>query len=79
MENTTLAGLGVGNDAIVRGVSGEPALCARLLDLGFVRGTRVRVLSSSRGVLRVRIRSCDLSLRSATAAMINVAVKNKDI
>lgn len=72
MSVRTLADVGVGDTAVVVGVSGEPALCARLLDLGFVSGTYVRVLFSSRGTMRVRIRGCDMSLRLSTAAMINV-------
>ncbi len=70
----TLLGSPQGEWRTVLGVRGERAFRRRLLELGFVAGTRVRVVGVAPlgDPLKLEIRHGNLSLRKAEAAGIEV-------
>jgi len=72
----TLAVLPVGKTAVLRAVSGERAYRRRLLELGFVPGTELRLVRrvGVGDVLEVELRHSRISLRISEAAAIEVEV-----
>lgn len=70
----TLASLAPGRAGVLRDVRGERAFRRRLLELGFVPGTRVRVIRrvAVGDVLEVDVRDCRVSLRISEAAALEV-------
>ncbi|MEX1361646.1 MAG: ferrous iron transport protein A [Nannocystaceae bacterium] len=73
-EETTLDTLAVGEGAEVRAVQGPGEIAVRLLEMGFVVGTRVQVVKVAPlgDPLELRIRGYHLSLRRAEAAHVRV-------
>ena len=71
---TTLAHLSIGTEARVISVSGVGALARRLLEMGVVPGTPVRVVKAAPlgDPLEVRVRNCHIALRRNEAATIAV-------
>jgi ferrous iron transport protein A len=71
----TLDTLAVGNRARVSSIEGERRLRRRLLELGLVPGTEVRVLRRAPlgDPLELHVRGGRLSLRKADAARIAVS------
>ena len=65
----TLDTLPLGQDAVITAVGGEGALRCRLLDMGLIPKTTVRVE-------KLRVRGYALSLRKDDARNIQVEVKN---
>lgn len=71
---TTLDTLEIGDGAEVIGVGGPGGIAVRLLEMGFVPGTRVELVKAAPlgDPLELRIRGYHLSLRRAEAAHIRV-------
>ena len=76
----TLSSLQKGEEAIVVGVwagtdADGPAICTRLIELGFVRGEKVRVIAQAfprRDPIAVRIGNTTFALRRREASMVHV-------
>jgi Fe2+ transport system protein FeoA len=70
-----LAELRVGDARDVVGVDGEGAMVVRLLEMGFVPGTRVEVVKVAPlgDPLELRVRGYHVSLRRAEAARVRVS------
>ncbi len=72
----TLDQLPLGQDAVITAVGGEGALRCRLLDMGLIPKTKVRVekIAPLGDPLELRVRGYSLSLRKEDAANIEVEV-----
>ena len=72
----TLAKLPLGQEAVITAVGGEGALRCRLLDMGLIPKTRVRVekVAPLGDPLELRVRGYSLSLRKEDAGKIEVEV-----
>ena len=72
----TLDQLPLGQDAVITAVGGEGALRCRLLDMGLIPKTKVRVekIAPLRDPLELRVRGYSLSLRKEDAGKIEVEV-----
>ena len=72
----TLDKLPLGQEAVITAVGGEGALRCRLLDMGLIPRTRVRVekIAPLRDPLELRVRGYSLSLRKEDAGKIEVEV-----
>jgi Fe2+ transport system protein FeoA len=72
----TLSVLPVGQRALLRAVGGERAYRRRLLELGFVPGTELRLVRrvGVGDVLEVELRHSRISLRISEASAIEVEV-----
>ena len=73
----TLDKLPLGQEAVITAVGGEGALRCRLLDMGLIPKTRVRVekVAPLGDPLELRVRGYSLSLRKEDARNIQVEVK----
>ena len=72
----TLDKLPLGQEAVITAVGGEGALRCRLLDMGLIPKTRVRVekVAPLGDPLELRVRGYSLSLRKEDAGKIGVEV-----
>ena len=72
----TLAKLPLGQEAVITAVGGEGPLRCRLLDMGLIPRTRVRVekIAPLGDPLELRVRGYSLSLRKEDAGKIEVEV-----
>ena len=72
----TLDKLPLGQEAVITDVGGEGALRCRLLDMGLIPKTRVRVekVAPLGDPLELRVRGYSLSLRKEDAGKIEVEV-----
>lgn len=72
----TLDKLPLGQEAVITAVGGEDALRCRLLDMGLIPKTRVRVekVAPLGDPLELRVRGYSLSLRKEDAGKIEVEV-----
>ena len=72
----TLDKLPLGQEAVITAVGGEGALRCRLLDMGLIPKTRVRVEKDAPlgDPLELRVRGYSLSLRKEDAGKIEVEV-----
>lgn len=72
----TLDKLPLGQEAVITAVGGEGALRCRLLDMGLIPKTRVRVekVAPLGDPLELRVRGYSLSLRKEDAGKIKVEV-----
>ena len=72
----TLDKLPLGQEAVITAVGGEGALRCRLLDMGLIPKTRVRVekVAPLGDPLELRVRGYSLSLRTEAAGKIEVEV-----
>lgn len=72
----TLDQLPIGKTAVIRQVGGQGALRCRLLDMGLIPKTRVRVekVAPLGDPLELRVRGYSLSLRKEDAGKIEVEV-----
>ena len=70
----TLDKLPLGQDAVITAVGGEGALRCRLLDMGLIPKTTVRVekVAPLGDPIEVTVRGYELSIRKADADMIQV-------
>ena len=75
----TLDKLPLGQDAVITAVGGEGALRCRLLDMGLIPKTRVRVekIAPLGDPLELRVRGYSLSLRKEDAGKIEVEVSGR--
>ena len=75
----TLDKLPLGQEAVITAVGGEGALRCRLLDMGLIPKTRVRVekIAPLGDPLELRVRGYSLSLRKEDAGKIEVEVSGK--
>jgi len=73
----TLAGLGVGPRGTVVAVDGDDAMAIRLLEMGFVPETSVRVVKVAPlgDPLEIQVRGYHLSLRRREAARIRLRLE----
>jgi len=71
----SLAQLQVGDSAEVVAVRGQGAIAVRLLEMGFVPGSKVSVVKAAPfgDPLELRVRGYHVSLRLAEAARVEVA------
>ena len=70
----SLADLGVGDRAVVRGVSGEIGLRRRLLELGVLPGTALEIvrIAPLGDPIELRLRGYSLSMRREDARIVLV-------
>ena len=75
----TLDKLPLGQEAVITAVGGEGALRCRLLDMGLIPKTRVRVekIAPLGDPLELRVRGYSLSLRTEDAGKIEVEVSGR--
>ena len=75
----TLDKLPLGQEAVITAVGGEGALRCRLLDMGLIPKTRVRVekIAPLGDPLEQRVRGYSLSLRKEDAGKIEVEVSGR--
>lgn len=75
----TLDKLPLGQEAVITAVGGEGALRCRLLDMGLIPKTRVRVekVAPLGDPLELRVRGYSLSLRKEDAGKIEVEVSGQ--
>ena len=75
----TLDKLPLGQEAVITVVGGEGALRCRLLDMGLIPKTRVRVekIAPLGDPLELRVRGYSLSLRKEDAGKIEVEVSGR--
>ncbi len=75
----TLDKLPLGQEAVITAVGGEGALRCRLLDMGLIPKTRVRVekIAPLGDPLELRVRGYSLSLRKEDAGKIEVEVSGQ--
>ena len=73
-EPRTVATLPLGVEAVVRHVSSARPIARRLLELGLVPGTRIRItrIAPLGDPLELRLRNYSLSIRRSEAAAIEV-------
>lgn len=72
---TPLAQLREGTDAVLRHVSGQRAFRRRLMEMGFLPGTPVRLLRRNdvADVVELEVRNCRVALRAVEAAAVLVS------
>ena len=75
----TLDKLPLGQEAVITAVGGEGSLRCRLLDMGLIPKTRVRVekIAPLGDPLELRVRGYSLSLRNEDAGKIEVEVSGR--
>ena len=73
---TTLDTLDSGHEATVVDVGGPRTMRRRLMEMGILPGTRVRLVRKSalHGVLELEVRGCNLTLRRHEAGRLSVDV-----
>jgi len=71
---STLADLRVGDEAIVAEVAGERSVARRLMEMGLLPGTPIRIVRVAPlgDPIEVRLRSYSLSIRSAEARGVRI-------
>ena len=72
----TLDQLPLGQDAVITAVGGEGALRCRLLDMGLIPKTRVRIqkVAPMGDPIEIHIRDYELTIRKEDASQIEVEV-----
>ena len=75
----TLKELGVGKSGVITAVGGEGVLRCRLLDMGLIPKTKVRIekIAPLGDPLELRVRGYSLSLRKEDAGKIEVEVSGQ--
>ena len=76
MMSKTLDGLVQGEDGLITKVQGEGTIKRRLIDMGLVAGTWVKVLKYAPlgDPIEIRVKNFNLALRKSEAVLIEVAV-----
>ncbi len=74
MENITLDKLPTGRPATIKKVGGEGALRLRLLDMGLIPKTKVKIVKVAPmgDPIEITVRGYELTLRKEDAALIDV-------
>jgi ferrous iron transport protein A len=69
---TSLSEIPVGTRAKVVAVGGERSFRRRLMEMGLLPGTAIRVIRHTRvgGLVQLEVRGCNLSLRHSEAAAL---------
>lgn len=72
--DSTLADLRVGEEGVVSDVSGERSVVRRLMEMGLLPGTRIRIarVAPLGDPIEVRLRSYSLSIRRAEARGVRI-------
>ena len=83
MDDLTLDKLPIGSAGIITAVGGEGALRCRLLDMGLIPRTKVKVVKTAPlgDPVEIRLRDYELTIRLADAALIEISPvtdNNKD-
>ncbi len=75
-----LTDLKEGQEAIIVNVSGEGAFRKRLLEMGVIKGEKIKVIKKSplKDPVEYQIMGYDVSLRNTEAKLIEVTLKSKD-
>lgn len=75
-QSKTLADLRVGQEAVVSEVGGDRGVARRLMEMGLLPGTRLRIarVAPLGDPIEIRLRSYSLSIRRAEARGVRVAV-----
>lgn len=77
MTEMTLSMLPEGSQAVIMGFRGGPGLVQKLADMGFVPGTKVKVVKNQRnGPMIVSIRGVTLGIGRGIATRIVVRARN---
>ena len=73
-RQSTLAHLGMRQSATIRGIGGHPSLRARLQELGFTPGAKVRLVARAAfgGALACQVRGSTIALRRADATCVEL-------
>ncbi|UJR80173.1 FeoA family protein [Sandaracinus amylolyticus] len=73
----TLADLRVGDEAVVSDVGGDRGVARRLMEMGVLPGTRVRIarVAPLGDPIEIRVRSYSLSIRRAEARGVYVTAE----
>ena len=73
-----LSELSPGTRATLTQVGGERSFRRRLMELGFLPGTRVRIVRRTRvgDLLEIEVRGCHVSIRSTEARALEVSELN---
>jgi ferrous iron transport protein A len=76
---STLAELEIGESGVIHEVTGLDAMAVRLLEMGLVPGTSVRVLRRAPlgDPLQLQVRGYHLSLRAAEAARVRLEASTR--
>lgn len=71
----TLDELLPGETGVIRSIAGTGPIKRRIMDMGLVAGTRIRVqkLAPLGDPMEIKVKNFNLSLRKAEAAMIEIA------
>lgn len=71
----TLDALMPGESGVIRSIAGSGPIKRRIMDMGLVAGTRIRVqkLAPLGDPMEIKVKNFNLSLRKAEAAMIEIA------
>jgi len=72
----TLDQLGIGNSAIIKKVEGEEALRLRLLDMGLIPRTMVKLIKVAPmgDPIQIQVRGYELTLRKDDAKNITISI-----
>jgi ferrous iron transport protein A len=71
---TSIVALPPGSEALLVEIGGQPAFRRRLMEMGLLPGTRVRLIRriAAGGVVEIEVRRSRLSLRDAEASRLLV-------
>lgn len=71
----TLDALMPGESGVIRSIAGSGPIKRRIMDMGLVAGTHIRVqkLAPLGDPMEIKVKNFNLSLRKAEAAMIEIA------
>lgn len=78
-QSKSLADLRVGEEALVSEVGGERGVASRLMEMGLLPGTPLRVVRVAPlgDPIEIRLRSYSLSIRRGEARGVRVAVSSR--
>jgi Fe2+ transport system protein FeoA len=76
MTVTSLDTLSTGSSGRLKGITGERSFRCRLMELGLLPGTAIRVIRrlDRSGLIELEVRGCRLSVRQSEARLVTVDV-----
>ncbi len=79
MKATTVEDITPGTSAVITGITGEPKIRRRLMEMGVIPGSTLRLIrwAPLGDPAECQIRGYKLSIRRAEAAMITVSVEEE--